>query len=272
MKGLSSSIICVFLIISGIASGQVASKGKITGKFILEDGTSLSGGLVFFFNDAAGPPPSRDRYWRVSDYSAPLDNEGRFSLELPAGKYYLGAIKRISGKKDIGPPEEGDFFFGAEDEKGLPKAYYVKDSEQTNLGTLTGAVPFKRANVKYRDGITAIEGTVLDTEGHPVNGALVFAYTAPSMTGKPLFASERTGSDGKYILRVHAGGTYYLKSRDKYKAGTPSTGDLAGSYGYEAFQAAVKKPGVGIDVKTGEIIKGIDIRTTRFSGRGMKNK
>ncbi|HWR59937.1 MAG TPA: carboxypeptidase-like regulatory domain-containing protein [Thermodesulfovibrionales bacterium] len=236
------------------------------------DGAPLSGGSVFFFNDTAGPPPSKDRYWRVSDYSAPLDNGGNFSLELPAGKYYLGAINRISGKTNFGPPEEGDLFFGAEDENGLPKAFVIKTGEQTNLGILTGAKPFKKALVKYRDGITAIEGTVLDPDGRPVSGALVFAYTTPSMTGKPLYASERTTGDGKYILRVRSGGTYYLKSRDKYKSGMPSMGDLAGSYGQEAFQTAVKKPATGIYVKTGEIITGIDIRTIKFTGRDIQAK
>ncbi len=263
---LSAFFFAVFFIFSIVSAKDVKElkAGAISGQLMIKNGGPMSGGSVFIFNDATGPPPSKEKYWRVPDYIAPIDNDGRFSVELPEGKYYLGAIKRISEKKNIGPPEEGDFFFAGADEKGMPKAYIIKKGEGTDIGVISEAVPFKRAIVKLRNGITAIEGTVLDTDGKPVEGALVFAYTTPTMVGKPIFASEKTGKDGKYILRVHEGGKYYLKVRDIYGGGPPVSGAIIGGYGQEAP--------VAVAVKTGESTKGIDINVIRFPGRGAKKE
>ena len=138
---------------------------------MIKDDVPMSGGRVFFFKDTSGPPPSQEKYWRVPDYIVDIDNNGRFSAVLSEGKYYLGAVKTISGEK-IGPPKEGDIFYAGVDERGKQKTYIINQGQETDLGVITGAVPFKRSVVKFTDGITAIEGTVLDIEGKPVEGAL----------------------------------------------------------------------------------------------------
>lgn len=244
------------------ASAQEAGKGRIVGKLMIKDGGPMAGGSVFFFNDATGPPPSQEKYWRVPDNIAPIDAEGRFSVELSPGKYYFGAIKRISGEKDVGPPGDGDYFLKGQDVRGDPKPYFVKKGETTDIGTGAEGTPFKRATVKYSDGITAVEGFIFDTEGKPVEGVLVFGYLRPTTAGKPVFASDKTGKDGKYILRVHEGGKYYLKVRDVYGGGPPVAGAIVGSYWQQGP--------VEVSAKTGEITKGIDIRVMRFPGRGPR--
>ncbi|SPP99893.1 conserved exported hypothetical protein [Candidatus Sulfobium mesophilum] len=251
MKRLTFLTACLFLLAAVVASSQEVGRGKITGQLMTEDGTPMSGGSVFFFNDATGPPPSQEKYWRVPDAAAPIGEGGRFSMELPAGKYYLGAMKKISSEKNIGPPEEGDYFLKGQGSKGKPKTYIVKKGETTDIGTIAEAVPFKRAVVKYGDGITSIEGVVRDPDGKPVEGAAVFGYKKPAARGKPLFASDKTGKDGKYVLRVDEGGKYYLKGRDLFGGGPPVGGAIVGRYWQE-------RP-VEVSAKTGVRTKGIDI-------------
>jgi len=264
MKGLAFLTAFLFFIAAAGAFAQEAGKGKITGKLLTEDGRPMSGGSVFFFNAATGPPPSQEKYWRVPDAVAKIGDGGWFSLELPPGKYYLGAMKRISTEKNIGPPAEGDYFLKGQDATGNPKIFVIKKGETTDIGTIADAAPFKRAVVKYSDGVTTIEGVVRDSEGNAVRGAVVFCYNKPTARGKPLFVSDRTGDDGKYILRVSEGGKYYLKVRDLYGGGPPKGGEIVGSY----WQGVP----VEASAKTGEITKGVDIQVMRFPGRGPGQK
>ncbi len=265
MKNSRTLLFFFFILcIVTVAFAQGVNKGIIAGQLMIKGGAPLAGGQVLFFNDASGPPPSQVKYWRVPDYIAQIDEGGRFSIELPAGKYYLGAIKRMSGEK-VGPPADGDYLFSSADEKGSPKSYVVKNGEKIELGVISEAVPFqKRAAVPGAE-ITAIEGAVSNTEGKAVEGALVSAQLTPLSTGRrPLFISERTGKDGHYILRVHDGGDYYLRVRNTHDKGPPAAGEMIGAYGGKEPRAVV--------IKKGQIIRGIDITVARFMGRGAEKE
>ncbi len=260
MKRLTFLTVFFFLIAAICASAQEVGKGKMVGRLLIEDGRPMSGGAVFFFNDATGPPPSQEKYWRVPDVVAAIGDGGRFSVELPAGRYYMGAMKRNSQEKNFGPPGEGDYFLKGQDPGNKPKTYIVKRGETTDIGTIAEGKPFKRTVVKYSGGITAIKGVVRDAEGKPVEGVAVFGYKKSITREKPLFASDRTGADGKYTLRVSEGGKYYLKVRDVYGGGPPKNGEIIGNY----WQGVP----VEASAETGEITEGIDISVTRFPGRG----
>ncbi len=239
-------------------SGQEIKTGAIAGQLMTKGGNPLSGGQVFFFNDASGPPPSAEKYWRIPDYVTRIDENGKFSIELPEGKYYLGAIKRVSGEK-IGPPKEGDYFFASTDDKGLPKTYLVRNGVKNDIGKITEALPFQKTAVNVGVEITAIEGTILDAEGRPVEGAIVFAYRVSTMVGKPLFASERTGKDGHYTLRVYDNGNYYLRVRSVYGGGPPAIGEVIGVYG--------EKDPVAVSTRRGEKVRGVNISVRKFYGK-----
>jgi hypothetical protein len=263
MKIASRAAIFLFTgsLLVGTAAARDIKTGFVTGQFTIKDSGPLANGQAFFFNDATGPAPSEAKYWRVPDHVVALDGNGRFSVELPAGKYYIGVIRRAAGRQHIGPPEDGDLFLGTQGVEGkqIP-AYVVKIGEKTDVGILSGATPFRRTAVQYGPGITAIEGIVLYSDGRPAEGALIFGYLSPTMVGKPTYVSERTGKDGTYILRVNTGGRYYLKVRDIYGGGPPAAGAIMGAYGQE-------KP-TEVVVKTGERTSGITIKVIRFPGRG----
>ncbi len=245
-----------------MAFAETPKAGSISGKVMVKSGVPMANGLVFIFSESSGAPPSFDKYWRVPDDVVKTDADGNFRAVLADGKYYIGAIKRKTAD-EIGPLQEGDLFlpFYAD---GVPVLYAVSSGSATDLGVVAGAQTFRKSILKTGDGVTAIEGVVTDSRGKPMENALVFAFTSPSMLGKPLFISEKTGMDGKYILRVYQGGSYYLKIRSSYGGGAMKSGEIMGSYGQEMP--------VAVAVKTGSITKGIDITGTTFSGPGSKKK
>ena len=254
----------MFMLISltGVtAFADGAKTGSISGRVMIDEDLPMSNGLIFVFDEAAGAPPSFDRYWRVPDEVVKIGADGRFTALLPEGKYYLGAIKRRSDE-DMGPLQEGDLFlpFYA---NGAPIKYPVTNGSALDLGNIAGAMPFRKSILKTRAGTTGIEGTVTDARGKPLENALVFAFPTPAMLGKPLFISEKTGKDGKYLLRVYKGGSYFLKIRNSYGGGAMKAGEIMGNYGQD-------KP-AAVEVNTGAIVKGIDIVGTVFAGQGPKN-
>jgi hypothetical protein len=256
---------CIFAVASAQQKDAAAPKNKIglvKGKFTMKDGKPMVNGVVIFFDAETGPIPDVNKHWRVPDQVIPLNDNGEFSRQLPEGKYVIGMIKRSSNKLEAGPPRPGDFFYERFDEKGNLKLLFIQGGKEEDLGTIQGEIPFKGANFN-KDMLTGIEGKVLSEQGAPVEGAMVFAFSSPQAIGKPLFVSDKTGKDGIYLLRLGAGGTYYLKVRSVYGGGTPAEGELMGFYGNESPQAVI--------VRKGEITRNIEINTTIFK-RGPRDK
>lgn len=258
---------CLFVAIiltTGVVSGEEAKTGVISGQMMLKDGGPMTGGIVSLFNETSGPPPDPERYWRVPDHIVKLDNNGRFTAEVVEGHYYIGAIKRKDGLVDSGPPQEGDYLFASQDEKATPKSYVVKAGRSVDIGVISGVAPLKASGKPLKE-ISAVEGMVADAEGKPVKGALVYAFRTASEVGKPVFISDyKTGADGKYVLRVAGDIKYYLKVREVYGGGPPFAGEAIGGYG--------EKEPIAISVKKGETLKGINIKITKFPGRGPQKK
>ena len=253
----AAALLIVIILVAGYAGADEFRTGTLSGQLKISGETPMSEGMVYVYNLATGPAPSHDRYWRVPDFVEKLDKDGRFSIDLPPGEYCIGAIKR-RGAPQIGPPLEGDYFVVGLDEKNLPKKYQVSKGDKRDIGVISGALPYKQLPAK--EGITGAEGTVLDPEGKPVEGAMVFAFMTSTIVGKPLFVSDRSGKDGKFLLRVHEGGSYYLKVRDSYGGGPPRGGAL--------LDGNKEEPLMKVTPKTGEIIRGITLKGRKFPGRG----
>lgn len=232
--------------------------GTITGQFVIKGDGPMSGGQVLFYNASTGPPPSPDKYARISDISKDIGPDGGFRAELPTGKYYMGALKRLSGES-FGLPQEGDYHLLSRDKQGRLKEYVVKAGEVLDAGVIAEAVPFKPEVPGAKKTTTAIEGVVSDMDGKPVQDAVVSAFMNSMMTEKPIFVSDRTDKDGKYVLRI-AEGKYYLRVRNNFGGGPPVPGQIVGYYG-EGTPAAVI-------VKEGEIKSRVDFKVIRFPGRG----
>ncbi len=236
-----------------------AGAGAIAGIVLYPDGRPLAGGKMVFFREGSGPPPCPSRFFRPPEEVAGIGDGGTFEALLPEGRYYISAVKKRTDDL-VGPPEEGDYVYPSPaDLQGGQKIYVVKKGERTDIGTAK-AVPFERSSLALRDDVTAIEGTIRGPDGRPVPGAVAFAFPTKNLVGRPLFVSERTGSDGRYLLRVGEGGTYYVKIRTSRKGGHPEDGELIGFHG--------KDRPAPVALKTGEVVKGIDVQGRSFASDG----
>jgi hypothetical protein len=262
--------ILIVIFISGIApateSAQETVKevktGTVTGRIMVKDGLPLAWGQIMFFDYLTGPPPVPSKYERTPDVSKTVDAEGLFKIEIPEGRYYIGAVKRLSGDR-LGPPLEGDYIFRSLDEKGKPKEYEVKAGKVLDVGTFTGAFQITDRELAERRITTALKGVIVNQEWQPVADAVVIAFTEPYLGKKPLFASNKSDKDGKYILPLTEG-TYYLRVRNSFAAGPPEPGQIVGYYG-----EGTPSP---VSVKDCEIIEGIDFQVVVFRGRGPAPK
>lgn len=266
-KNLIGSFLCLFVVTALCATAFAASEaesardkktGAITGRVMIKGAGPLAGGFVMLYDAKAGPPPMPEKYDRIPDISQVIDSDGRFRVELPPGKYYLGAVRRLSGER-IGTLQTGDYIFRSLDEKGRPKEYLVKADTVIDAGAHLEAIPLPPRDASSHIATTAIEGIVVDMEGNPVGDAVVLAFVNQSFKGKPLFSSDKTGKDGKYTLRVSQG-TYYLRVRNSFTVGPPEPGQIVGYFG--------EGTPIPVDVKDGEIKKGINFKVILFPGRG----
>lgn len=242
-----------------VADGTPAP-GRLRGSIQTVEGVPLSGGDVYFFNEATGPAPAPEKYWRVADRIATLDDRGGFSVELSPGRYYVGAIQRKGDKRIIGPPSEGDLFYAGK------TRYEVLSAVEKSLEPIKEGKQFTLDLLVKGEGVSAIEGVVLDVAGKPVENAMVFGHVKSAMNDRPLFVSKRTDSKGAYQLRVAGNGTYYLRVRDIYGGGMPSAGAVMGVFGGDKPKAVI--------VKEGEIVKGINLTEVEFvkpSGKQQGN-
>ncbi len=260
MKRFILLIVMVLAVSAAPLYAEVVETGWISGQVMIKEGGPLSNGMVVFFKADEGPVPDPNRYLRIPDEVSDLDAEGKFRLVLPVGKYFLAAIKRLSGEV-IGPPRDGDYFFISQDNEGVPLVYMIENGRSMSVGVISEAVPFKRA---VPAGTPGISGTIYDLNGNPVEGAIVFAYFTETMTGLPPFTSYRTGKDGRYMINVSGGGNYYLRVRDLYGGGPPVPGAVMGNYGEE-------KP-AAVEVKAGEVTEGVDVKIVKHVQRGPRGQ
>lgn len=234
--------------------------GTVTGRFVVQSGGSMSGGTVMLYNADTGPPPLIAQYKRVPTRIVGIDQDSAFQATMPVGTYYLAAVKRNSGRQ-FGKPLPGDYSFRYYKPDSLElDTLSINEGERIDLGTLE-AHPWQEHRMDTRQSSTAIEGTLTDMEGRPIENALVFAFSTPRMQGnRPKFISEKTGKDGRYSLMIAGDATYYLMARDKMGGGQLQEGEIIGVYG-------TQKP-VGVAIKTGETVKGIDFKVARMERRG----
>lgn len=263
MKILQSFLILVLLFATTMfAVAEDNRPARLTGVLAHKDGRPLAYGFVYLFDSSAGPPPVIERYWRIPNEIFELDEHGRFDIELPAGTYYLAYIKH-SDPYDVGPPKKGETILVSRDSKGNTLPYVLVAGEVLNIGTLSEAVAYDPAMASaVNRQITAIEGRIVSKDGKPVAGVPVFAFTSPAAIGRPLFTSERSDSDGRFLLRVDKGGTYYLKVRGHYGGGQPGHDSVLDGEKGEKLAA--------VEVETGQVVKGVLYK--ELTQRGPKSK
>jgi hypothetical protein len=250
---------CIFFLILLWTSSAIAEEntsGRISGAWIPRKIGPISGGVISVFNINSGSPPLREKSRRVPDALVMTNDEGKFTLELPEGTYYISMMKKFAGDAAPGPPQDGDLHGLSRDEKGKPIKYTVKSGLTTDVGILRQASVFKSPVIEITDGMTAITGMLKASDGSPLAGAVVQVYLNQDVQGKPIYVSQKSGEDGKYIVLVEEEGTYFVTIRSGYGGGRPQSGDTLGIYGGEVAQP--------VTVKIRNVTKGIDITVGQF--------
>lgn len=222
---------------SGTINGVVTSEGK-----------GIAGVQVRLYLDA-------ESAFRGMGYAAapPTDENGSFSFDfLPESAYYVVARKRAAGTGP-GPLAEGDYF-----------GYYIDNPVQVHVGSTTGIaleLVVKGREVGNADGRprpsgTRIAGRITDAAGAAVRGVYAFAYDEKVMAHrKPAFISQPVDDQGRYVIQLSGGGTFYIGARSAY-GDSPGKGEWYGRYD--------GTPDHGVTVGEGESAEAIDIRVERI--------
>lgn len=178
--------------------------------------------------------------------SAPTGDDGLFEFPLSPGKYYLVVRARKSGMI-AGPLSAGDLF------GFLPtNPVVVEDGKVTSVHIPVISVPEKvERYASSMFGNTSITGRIVDTKGDPVAGLQALLYDDPMMLNRPLYVSQPTGPDGRFVLSFPKGGIYYLAARDEL-GGTPAPGELYGRYQGSGDHS--------VRIRTGKTLEGVEIK------------
>lgn len=213
--------------------------GRVTGTVL----TPLESSHVYAYQkgmDLYGPA------FAISEATGPA---GDFDLTLPDGEYTLVVRKRESGDT-AGPVLAGDH-----------KSDFISVVVKGGKTQLELLAPLKvgdsrRLTEQSEATTTGLSGLVSDMDGRPVEGARVHVYDHVQMSERPKYVSEKTGPDGRYLITLPEGGTYYLAARDKF-GGPPKLGDLYGRYDQGTIEPSA------VVVRGGEILEKVDIRVAK---------
>lgn len=155
--------------------------------------------------------------------------DGRFQIDLPAGRYYLVARRRADGSRS------GELAAGDLNGSYPGNPVEVRQGEQLELGpfpltVIDPAVHARRqAQGTFAETGTLLSGRVLDPQGEPVRGVHVFAYLDSRMVGKPVHISSPSDEGGHFQLHLGSGGTYFIGARSKY-GGPLEPGEWVGTF------------------------------------------
>lgn len=190
-----------------------------------------------------------DLYGPAFAVSKATDMDGMFDLSLPSGEYVVVARKRKAGDSS-GPVVSGD--------NRSEFINLVVDNDTTDL-TIIAPVKVgdsRRLTDKAETTDTGISGVIFDSDGNPLEGTRVHVYDHVQMSERPKYVSEKTTPDGKYLIYLPKGGTYYLAARDKF-GGPPKLGDLYGRYDQGTIEPSA------VIVKKGEVLNDVNITVTK---------
>ena len=198
--------------VAAIALGAVAPRVSAAGGF-----TGVRGRAAWNDNTAAGVTVYAYRDFErgpgsdLVAHSSPTSADGVFSLELPAGNWFLVAAKTES--PGLAGLREGDLF-----------CFYGGNPVRVEPGRLTN-VGFNLVRVGVDpppDAAYGVSGAVFDEDGKPLAGAVVYFYESPAdgFKGIPGFFA-RTGEDGTFRARLRKG-TFFAVARKR------ESGDLFG--------------------------------------------
>ena len=200
--------------------------GTISGQVVNEAGSPLAGGVVSFFNAEKGVAPLIAGVHKIPDIVGRMSPDGRFSVKLKPGSYYMGALVITESGRGPGPPKAGEKFYYARDDKGDLRVITIGPGEEKSFDQVVVALPDTFPAAK---NLVTIQGRLLKDDGSPFVGGVVIVKTDMS-NQRPDFVSPRTDESGRYEIRLPADIPYFLLGRER-SVGRPVPGSYIGTYG-----------------------------------------
>jgi len=215
---LSALALCSSLWFPATEAWAAQPSGRVEGK-VTYKGEPVQGALVYAYSEPAG-------LFTKLPVATPCvtDKDGRFSVELPKGYFYMAAKKKGVGTKEVLEPGDLYSYYG-----GNPVAV---DSTRPAVLTLNMVKkPATPAETTSPDGKGGVEG-VVTFEGEPLDGVVLYVYldANASFRGMGYYMSPPTGVDGSFKMKMSEG-TYYIIARKRLGgtvAGPLSEGDYFG--------------------------------------------
>jgi hypothetical protein len=211
---------------AGVPGFMKERMGTLSGQVMTDDGHPVPGGIVSFFDAAKGIPPLIADMHRIPDMVGRMGPDGRFSVKLLPGSYYMGALLITDPGRGPGPPQKGETFYFAKDNNNELRIFTLGTREEKDAGVIIGAAPETFPQVK---NLVTIEGMLLKEDGKPFVGGVVLVKSDMNKQ-RPDFVSQRTGEDGKFRIQVPPDTNYYLLGRERL-VGRPVPGSYVGTYG-----------------------------------------
>ncbi len=185
-----------------IALENSVLKGRVTDV----DGKAVKGAELFIYRTSDTRRPAEF-------ISARTDSQGRFSMTVPAGKWW--AVARLRKGEEYGPLVAGDKHSGGpleiELEAGgeLEKDFKIADIREA-----------ARLVRKTREDYYKLTGRIIDHKGDPVANVYAIAARSKEMPEVPAYVSAWTDDKGEYILYLPPG-KYFAGYAGEFPPRTP---------------------------------------------------
>ena len=167
-----------------------ASVSRLAGVIADESGRPVAGAELFVYDS----PRTR----RPADFISPRTGmDGKYILQLPAGRYWVVARVRQSDK--YGPILPGDRH------SGDPMEIDLGEGGQELALTVADIRDLARAKEKAKSDVARLSGRILDQYGRAADGAYAAAWREPVTKRLPDAVSGWTDSTGEYLLFLPAG-------------------------------------------------------------------
>jgi hypothetical protein len=234
---------------SAMSSDSAGSgiKGRIVAK---GTGEPVAGAHVYAYVD-----PGKNLIGVADHLSKGSSEDGSYTIELPAGEYYIVSRKRESGA-NYGPIVTGDLY----DHRYEHETIRVQAGKYTQLDfslvDLSEPMFFQVFTEPQRKTTTGFSGNIVNEKGVPVQGAFATAYSDNNMKRLPDFASTLSDDDGAYVLYLPQGGKWFVGGRS-HARGVPKPGEPIGRYD--------GTPDHSLQVEDGAFIKNVDLVLKPFA-------
>ncbi len=201
--------------------------GRVTGRIDCQGLADCRGIAVLWEYDPEAVPDPR-RYTLIPGSVSPLQSDGVFDLTAPPGDYYVGAFLRKSPGPLMGPPRPGDLVYLTPNPAGEAQRVRVVAGQVADAGIHSEAWEYKGLT---DPAPTRVSGYLVDTQGDPVPGLLVFAFADPEVSTSPLAVSQRSDAQGRFEIPLAKPGTIFMRARKSLRGGRPEPGDYVGVFG-----------------------------------------